>query len=495
MRKALVSCVVSLVCGIAVTASAAELTYQGIEREIATSDRAIAEGQAKLKDRCSLVDFSALVRSVGGTNVWTAALQSALDSHEVVVIPPADAPYYIDAPVVVPSRRRIEAAGATIALLPGTCTVLLRNRAAADGTLRPVAPGTRDSDIAVVGGRWEDWMRKRAGYGRTGRFNLGVRERGNFYGVSTLFYFGNCDRFSVRDATFAHASGFAVQCGDGDGRLFENITFDDCYADGLHMNGNLSRVHVKGVRGKVGDDLVAMNAYDWADSSVNFGQQRLFLCEDLELILKDGKGYPAIRILPAKYRYADGAVVDCSVSDVIFRRVKGITTFKMYLQTPRYKIGNEPEWGEVGSGGNLYFEDMSIDLREPIDAIGQYVTSDPVRGHFGAFEFGANLSSVTIRNVDVTFHADKYPLSHLMTVGPKSIRQSLPMGDFEIFDPYVSCTVGRVVLRDIRCHGSPPAELVHATSFSNINGDGRSTGSGRIGTKDFVGAVVKGWRR
>ena len=481
-----VACVVlAAVCGIAAGFAAAEdAAYLEIERQVAASDRAIAAGQAKLSDRCSIADYAALRRAVGGTNVWTAALQAALDAHEIVVIPASDTPYYVDGAVVVPSGRRIEAAGATVALLPGTRTVLLRNRAAADGTLRPVPAGTRDADIAVVGGRWVDWTRERRGDGATGRFSMGPREKGLFYGVSTLFYFGNCDRFSVRDATFVHAGSFAIQSGDGDGRLFENITFDDCYADGLHLNGNLTRVHAKGVRGKVGDDLVALNAYDWLHCSVNFGPQRFVLCEDLELVLKDGRGYPAIRILPAKYRYADGKVVDCAISDVVFRRVKGITTFKMYLQTPAYRIGTEPEWGEVGSGGNLYFEDLTIDLARPIDCFGQYATSDPVRGHFGAFEFGANLTSVTIRNVDITFHADAYPLSHLMTVGPKSIRRSNPAGDIEVFDPYLGCDVGRVTLRNIRCHGKVPEKLVHATSFENVNGDGRSTGAGRIGVID-----------
>ena len=87
------------------------------------------------------------------------------------------------------------------------------------------------------------------------------------------------------------------------------------------------------------DDLVALNAYDWLNSSVNFGPQRYILCEDLELVRLPGvSAYPAIRIQPAKYRYADGSIVDCAISDVIFRRVKGITTYKMYLQTPRYTI-------------------------------------------------------------------------------------------------------------------------------------------------------------
>ena len=52
-----------------------------------------------------------------------------------------------------------------------------------------------------MGGRWEDCCTRRAGYGRTGMFNLLPRKKGNFYGVSTLMFFNNCDHVSVVGAT------------------------------------------------------------------------------------------------------------------------------------------------------------------------------------------------------------------------------------------------------------------------------------------------------
>lgn len=457
------------------TFRAATEEYDGIVRRVAAADAERAVRQARLTRRAKLTDYRDRAVRVGGTNVWTRALQTALDENEIVVIPASDEPYLFDGVVRIPSDRRIEARGATMSLLPGTRTLLLRNANCPDGTLKPVS-GRRDDNIAIVGGRWEDWMRTRAGYGQTGRFDMSERRHGNWFGVSTLFYFGNCDHVTVEDVTFAHTSGFAVQAGDGDAHGYLDIVFDGCLADGLHLNGNLTRVHAKNVRGRVGDDLVALNAYDWLNSSVNFGPQKDVLCEDLELDLKGGRGYPAIRIQPAKYRYADGSVVDCSVSDVIFRRVKGIVTFKMYLQTPQYEIGKSPEWAEVGSGGNLWFEDIEIDLAHPIDCFGQYATSDPLRGHFGAFEFGANLTSVNFRNVDIRFHLDKWPLSHLAVVGPKSLRS----GRFEVFDPYVSCRIGRVTVEGLTVRGECPEELVRATVFEDVNADGRSSGRGVI---------------
>ena len=478
-------------CAIAMLAAAAlaaEPAVDEIEREIAASARETAARQARLKDRVSLAEYAALVRTAGGTNIWTAALQKALDEHEIVVVPARREPYLFDGSVVIPSNRRIEAKGATLALMPGTDVLLLRNAAAGDGTLAPLPETGYDDNIAIVGGRWADWRRARAGYGRSGRWDLSARKVGNHYGVSTLMLFNRCRHLSFTGVTFFSTSGFAFQGGNGEDFHFTDTTFDSCLADGYHLNGNLRRVHVKNARGQVGDDLVALNAYDWLDSSVTFGPQRTILCEDLE---QSGAGYPAIRILPAVFRYRDGSEVDCAIRDVVFRRVKGVKCFKMYLQTPSYAIGDEPEWGRVGSGGNLHFEDIEIDLDRPIDMFPAYVEGDPLRGHFGAFEFCANLSSVHFRNLKVTFHADRFPLSHLAVVGPKSIRAKRRDGrDCEVFDPYISCRVGKVVVEGLQASGVVPAELVHATTFRDVNGDGRSTGSGAI-TETVVLPTVK----
>ena len=69
-----------------------------------------------------------------------------------------------------------------------------------------------------------------------------------------------------------------------------------------------------------------------------------------------------------------------------------------------------------------------------------------------------------------------------MQVGPKSC--FFPGKDgkpgMEIFDPYVSCRGGRVVLENVRARGTPPKELVHSAAFDDINRDGRSTGRGVI---------------
>lgn len=70
----------------------------------------------RLNDRISLEAFRALVRKDGEKEIWTDALQAAVNAHEIVIIPARTEPYYIDSTVVLPSDRRIEAAGATVRL-------------------------------------------------------------------------------------------------------------------------------------------------------------------------------------------------------------------------------------------------------------------------------------------------------------------------------------------------------------------------------------------
>ena len=86
------------------------------------------------------------------------------------------------------------------------------------------------------------------------------------------------------------------------------------------------------------------------------------------------------------------------------------------------------------------------------------------------------------RQGDITFHADRWPRTHLATVGPKSAPYVTKRGNrMEIFDPYVSCTVGEVRVENVRFHGKVPSELIHAVEFKDVNGDGDSSGAGRIG--------------
>lgn len=436
-----------------------------------------------LTDTVSLSAYAHLVKKTDIGRVWTAALQTALDEHEVIVIDASDEVYYIDDTVTVPANRCIRASGATIRLTPDCDVMMLSNKNIIDGMHVPVDRSCPDENIAVIGGRWEESRTRRAGYGQTGRPVHRIPgaddEKRPFYGISTLFYFGNVKNLTLTDLTFAHTAGFSVQTGALENGVFEHIRFDTCYADGLHLNGDSEKLWIYDIAGEVGDDLVALNMYDWQNSSVNFGPTRCVWCEGLDLYASSP--YKALRIQPGTYFFDDGTTVDCGIYDAVIRDVRGISTFKMYYQTPAYRVGAEkPERGAVGSADNLFFENIRIDLCRPIDGFDAYMEGDVVRGAFAAFELGANIGYISFSDIDITMYPDRFPLSYLVTIGPKSIF----VDGREVFDPYLSSHTETVYLQNIRVNGetvSDPTVLVRCVSFDDVNGDGMSTGAGTAG--------------
>ncbi len=451
--------------------------YASLERMTAANRAA----QDALTREASLTDYASHVRTGmqddAEIRIWTDAFRAALAENEIVRIPASAEPYYVDDSITIPSNRRIFAEdGAVIRQMKGVRVLMFRNAHTVDGTHAPIASDVRDCNIAICGGRWEESNTGRAGYGRTGMYDM---ER-SFYGVSTCMFFNNMDGLTLTDLTFVHTAGFSVQMGDITNVHIDNITFVECFADGLHINGNTENVRITNVRGQVGDDLVALNMYDWQNSSVDFGPMKTVLCENLDL--SADSHYKAMRIEPGVYYYDDHSSVDCGLYDAIIKNVRGINTFKLYYQTPAYKIvGGEPERGGPGSGDYLFFEDITIDLNAPIDGFREYKESDPVRGAFAGFEFGANIGHLFFENIDLTLYPEKYPYSYLFCVGPKSCVTG--NGTVEVFDPYVSCEVGTVELTDIRVNGVQPDDIapyIRAVTFDNINNDNRSTGRGTI---------------
>jgi len=283
-----------------------------------------------------------------------------------------------------------------------------------------------------------------------------------------------------------NAGGYGLLLDNSDAARVIGLRFVKCRADGVHVNGNVSRLWIRDVRGEVNDDFVALNGYDWFMAAVNFGPQRDILCEDVVPVDDVARGYPSIRLLQGVYRYADGSKVDCRLSNAVFRNIRNVLTFKVYLHTQFFVIGEEPEYHEVGTVENLWFDDVDIDLIRPIDGdercgLAAYAKSDPVRGHFAAFEFGTNADGVHFRNVKVRLHRDRWPLSHFATVGPKSAVFDREDGKrVEVFDPGISCRVRNVTMENVTVEGASSDRYFHETVFDDVNGDGRSSGRGYL---------------
>lgn len=433
----------------------------------------------KLKDEVSLTEYEHLVRiGEDGRRIWTDAFKSAVREHEFIWIPAAQEPYYIDQTIILPSNRHIEALNGAVIRLMDIPVLMLRNEHNEDGTHIRETFANPDCNISIRGGRWEESNERRKGYGKSGMYD---RDR-SYFGVSTCMFFNQVEELTLENMTFVNTAGFSVQVGNARNVVFEEISFEQCFADGLHVNGNITNLFIKNVAGQVGDDLVALNMYDWQDSSVDFGPICNVVCEDL--YLSQDSPYKAFRISPGIYHYKDGSAVDCSLKNAIIRNIRGINTFKMYFQTPRYRVGDNPEKGEAGSGTQIFFENIEIDLVHPIDLLAPYCESDPVTGSIAGFELGSRMGDIYFENIDVTLHRENYPMSYFLCIGPKSVRyQDEERKWVEIFDPGIRSYVENLYLKKIKVNGvymTNPGNYIREIVFDDLYGDGDAVGIGKI---------------
>mgnify|MGYP004567811973 CR=1 FL=1 len=415
---------------------------------ILTADNLRAKAEAE-NDIISLCEYSHLMHLSDGFEIWTDAINVALSEHKAVVIPEREKPYCTDSSVIVHSGNRIYAKGAKILQIPGVRVLMLRNENVIDESERPFASDDKtDAEIFIDGGEWIESRSERGGYGVSGMYDS---ER-SMFGVSTAFLLSNIRDVYVTNVKFVNCGGFAIQAGNIVNAVFENIVFDGCFADGVHIMGNSENIYVHNIKGDVGDDIVALNMYDWSNSSINYGPIRNCYVQNVEL---DEKGkYKAIRILPGIYTFKDGSKTDCSAENIVFENIRGINNFKIYLQTNRYPVDN-PEVVGVGSGHDIYFDDIDINLDSPIDAFDNYLNSDPITGTIAAFELGADIDNIVLENIRLKCYRDIYPMSYLFAAGPKSAI----VGDAEIYDPYIECHINGVTFKNIKINGETPENI------------------------------------
>lgn len=156
-----------------------------------------------------------------GKKVWTAAIQKALEEHEIVKLPAKNSPYYLDGSLLIPGGRQLLCEDDTIIKqMEDVKVLMLRNANAKDGSDRPIRE-PKDCNITIRGGIWEESWEKRMGYGKSGMYD----ENRSFFGVSTCMLFSNVKNLTLENLTFVHTAGFAVQIGDTENLIAENITF------------------------------------------------------------------------------------------------------------------------------------------------------------------------------------------------------------------------------------------------------------------------------
>lgn len=407
--------------------------------------------------------------------IWSEAFSFALKNYDKIIIPVGK--YYTDKSFVVPSNREIIAdKNAEIILIKGVKSLLLRNENVIDGSDKPIPrTAVKDENISITGGIWGEENDERLGYGESGCFD----ENNSMVGVSTCFLLSNVKNLILKNLTFRHTAGFAIQMGNISDFKVEDIYFDGCFADGLHINGGTENGTVKNLYGHTEDDLIALNAYDWDNSSINFGKiENLFVdgvkCET------GGNVHKSIRIQPGIYPYKNGEKEDCFIKNLTIKNVSGVACFKMYLQTPAYTTLPEKNVG-VGRMENVRFENVSADTSEPVDKQPNYLSGNTVTGNFATFEIGSNVKNLVFYNVRTILNKAKYPNSYFMTVGPKT--QYIEEKKLELFDPYVCCTAEGIRFENVYINGDKKDDLngyIKEISLGNLYPSPLGFGSGTI---------------
>lgn len=428
-----------------------------------------------MKKAVSLRKYESLKKSlVSGKEDWTEAVQKAINENESVYIPQGK--YYIGASIIVTSNRRIKAArGAEIILLSRVKTLLLRNKSVMDGSRRALdLSNPHEENISIEGGFWAEENTERLGYGKSGTFD----EAHSLVGVSTCMLFSGVKNLRLKNMRFGNTAGFAVQLGRCENIKIENIRFIHCFADGIHINGYVKNGFVKNVAGEVGDDLIALNAYDWENSTINNGPIENLRIENV-FAATTGE-YKSFRIQAGIVPREIGEI-DCYIKDLYVHRVEGISVFKLYLQTPAYS--GEPDGTKVGRLENITIDGVKIILNSPVDQMENYMTCNPLTGNFGAFELGSNISKLTLKNIDATINKTQFPTLHLITAGPKS--SYLKDRRIELFDPYITSETEEIEYKNIRVNGEKTDDLrsqIKEVAFPNDMYEGQYGvgGSGKV---------------
>ena len=418
-------------------------------------------------------NFAGYVVKKFDKDIWTEAFRKALQESHYVYIPKGK--YYIDDCIVLSSKIKIKAHNkAEICLTKETKTVLIRNADVIDGSKQLISDDQPITcDIHIEGGVWSTEYDKRAEYGKICAFD----EKDSMHGVHALMLFSGVRNLHLSNMTFYHTPAFAIQLGRVNNFIVKKIKFIECYADGVHINGCVKNGIVYDISGEAGDDLVALNAYDWANSTINQGPIENIV---INRINSKGRFFNLMRCLSGKTSEKEGSI-DCYIKNILIDDVRGVDVYKMYFQTPEY-IGT-PEGSSVGHMENITIQNLKVLKTRPADGTPNYLDANPITGHYGVFEFGSNINGLTLKNIDVKLKGEeKYKdLEHLIVVGPKSYY--IEEENLEVFDPYVVSKIENLSFKNIKVNGKKLDDIMKYTKeikFDRIYDSEYASGYGKI---------------
>ncbi|MHB8996666.1 MAG: hypothetical protein ACYC63_15575 [Armatimonadota bacterium] len=367
--------------------------------------------------------------------VWNASLQACLDRHDAVHLPAAETPYYLDGPIILKSGQRLSAdPNAEIRLKPDTSTCMVRNEHVVSGRYAPLPPDLQpDTDITIEGGIWTSLMTSPTQ--TNGNSHARADAADSLPGSYGLFLLQNVSRVRVSNLVIRQGKVFGLHLSAISDFLIENIRFESHGRDGVHVNGPASYGVIRDIGGVTRDDLVALNAWDWLDSTTSFGPIDHILVECISGAPLSAGAADAIRLLPGVKHFPSGATLDCPVTNCVLRDITDIREFKLYDQ-PNLEMGRDKDFSDpMGTLRNIRLERL--------------VFTRP-----GTINVATTTDNLSIEDVEFRFDLSANPDYRLVEIGPMSMTWKMRPGDpstwVEVFSPDCDVTVRGFALTNAR---------------------------------------------
>lgn len=370
--------------------------------------------------------------------ITRAAIQNALEAHESVEIPDTGKPILLDEPIILRSNHHLKVAkNQVITQCEGNYACLVRNEHIQSGA-EHMPDGVRDRNISVRGGVWKTSDQVRAG----------VDRENSVQGALGNIIFCCVEQSAVLDLTIWDSVSYGIQLSDCKDFTVERIHFLEQHKDGVHVNGPANYGVIRQLTGEnMGDDMVALNAWDWYTSAITFGTIDHVVVEDVK------SNNNELRLLPGQKLFKNGEKVDCDIRSCVLEHISGIYTFKLYAQPNIANAirGIHDVSGTVGVIEDVHLKDISF-LR---------VTSEGLNGLpvKSMVEVCADVKGLYLEDISVdnTLEECRALDVCLMNVGPLSAVWKNGSEDpekwGEVFDPDAICTADDLHFKNIRFAG------------------------------------------
>ncbi len=382
-------------------------------------------------------------------------VQKALDEHDNVYIPLLENPIVVDEPIRMSSNKHLKVHKSQVIMQSrDSYMCLLRNENLTNGAFSFPSKENRDKNISVEGGTWHIKTKCRCftDKEKSVRGSLGAII---FSGVEQLRF----TDMTVYDSEICGPAGtddssYAIQISNCKNFIVDHIELEGNNRDGVHINGPVEYGHVYHIRGdKMGDDMVALNAWDWYNSAVSFGPIENLVIEDIV-----GSGNE-LRLLPGQKLYDGQEPVDCDIRNIVLENLTGLYTVKLYAQPniDNAIFGINDVSGTVGTIENILFKNITF---KQLSAAGFHGL--PVKS---AFEVCADINNLYFEDISIGNSVSECMDLDLrfMNVGPLSAvwknGSENPDDWGEVFDPDAICTADEIYMENITFAGEHVTDL------------------------------------